>query len=442
MNLMRIITIGAMGALAAGLLGCSWGDAQFEWPWSRQSAPVTYPAWTSPEDWPQGPPQPRKDPKIATTRQAASRPAEGRDKPIPIGDPREIITSVLPIKGKFIKIKEILQEAKKELSAIECDEREKFEKEVRRVIDRVIRRRINNELIFSEANARLTKPQKEHVKTQVADILSGMIADADGSRTKLKELLAKDDITDQELLDEHERRITVGLYKRIKFFPAISITRQMLLGYYNKHKTEDRPGPECKHRAFRVGKKVGMHLIYVPFEKFLKENVAGIPSEEELKKARAAAKEVIDKADTLLKNGTDFEEVARELSKELSSVKLDPPQLAGNLATEVDKAAFALKQGEISGIVETSLLKGSDGKIVNYGRFYIVKASEVLEGTTTSFEDAQEEINKILREEQLTRLSKKFTDRMFKESKPQSPDFTDATVKQAIELHWKPPKNP
>ena len=432
MNLKRIITIAALAALAAGLTGCSWGDAQFEWPWSRQSAPVTYPAWTSPEDWPPGPPPKRKDPKIATTRQATSQPTGVDDEPLKIGETREITTSVLPVKGKFITVQEILHDAKDKLSAIECDD--KFGERVRLVINKAIFRRVNNELVFSEADARLTKAQKEHVSTQVDEILRGMVADAGGSKARLEKLLAEDDLTIKELMEEHRRRITVRLYQQIKFLPAISINRQMLLGYYTEHKDD-----------FHVEKKVAMQLIAVLSDEFLPDDVGNQPTPRELAKAKAEAKTVIDKADKLLKNGADFTAVAKKLSsiKPETGGKL-PLWPAGSLMqTKVEKAAFALKQGRRSGIVETSLLKNSKGEIVNYGGFYIVKAYEVRDGRITSFEDAQEEIDKILRAKQLKRLTDKFSDRLYKESRiPLSPDFIKTTVNEAIKLYWKPPTNP
>ena len=432
MNLKRIITIAAMGALATGLLGCSWSDAQFEWPWRRQSAPVTYPAWTSPEDWPEGPPPRREDPKIATTQQATSRPAKVGDEPLKIGETREITTSVLAVKGKFITVREILQYARDKLSAIECDDR--FQERVRLVINRTIYRRINNELVVAEADARLSKPQKEHVNTQVDEIIRGMIADVGGSKTRLEKLLAERDLTIKELTQEHRRRLTVQLYQQIKFVPAISINRQMLLGYYTKHKAD-----------FRVEKKVGMQLIAVLSDKFLPDDIGNQPTPQELAKAKAAAKEVIDKADKLLKNGADFTAVAKKFSniKPETGGKLPLWPAGSLLQTKVEEAAFALKQGQRSGIVETSLLKNNAGEIVNYGGFYIVKAYEVQEGRITSFEDAQEEINEILRTNQLNRLSDKFSDRLYKESKiPLSPDFVEAAVSQAIKLYWKPPTNP
>lgn len=435
-----------MGTLAAGLGGCSWGDARFDWPWSRQSTPVAKPEWSSNEAWPERPadqlttPAPidpnnptavRPNPsKVTTVPPISTRPAAAQEEPLKIGETREITTSVLPIKGKFITVQEILHESKDRLSAIESDGR--FDSRVRDIINRAVARRINNELIFSEADDRLSKGQKEHVNTQVAELLRGLIADAGGSKARLEKLLAEDGLTIQELQEEHRRGITVRLYQRIKFLPAISITRQMLLGYYNKHQDD-----------FRVEKKVAMQLIAVQLtDGFLPKDVGNDPTPQELAKARAAARERIGKADKLLKSGEDYTAVA----KEFSSIK---PKTGGKLPLwpegslrqkKVEETAFSLKLGQRSKVVETPLVKDKAGDIVNYGGFYIVKAYEIQEGKTTSFEDAQEKIENILRTKQLDAMSMKFSERLSKTARiPQTEEFIETTVNEAIKRYWKPP---
>ncbi|MCP4374818.1 MAG: hypothetical protein GY794_01355 [bacterium] len=418
-----------MVTLAGGLLGCSWVDAPFEWPWNRQSTPATRPTWTANTDWPKNLPKTADDPKTTTTPQTATQPAELKEEPLVIGETREITTSVLPVKNAFITVQDILNDARKDLSAIECDGR--FKERVSRVVNRAIAIRINNELVFAEANARLSDGHKDHVKAQVDEIIRGMIADVGGSETRLKKLLARDNITIDEVREEHRRNLTVNIYQQIKFLPAVSITRQMLLGYYNDHKSD-----------FRFEKKVGMQLIAVMPNQFLPQDVGNNPTLQELGKARAEAKKVILQIDKLLKEGADFTELARKHSaiKPKTGGKMDLLPEGSLRQKKVEKAAFALKQGQRSEIVETALLKNERGEIINYGGFYIVRAYKVQEGSVTSFEDAQELIEKILRAQQIKRLTDKFSERLFKESRiPQSPEFVETAVNEAIKRYWKPP---
>ena len=442
MNTTRIITTTVMVTLAAGLLGCSWGDTQFEWPWRRQSTPVTHASWTSPKDWPAPTTKPAedyykaspKDPTIATTQPTAPI-APVQDEPLKIGETREITTSVLPIKDKFITVQEILHTARGKLSAVECDNLSEFEKRISTILYETIGNRISNELIFSEADSRLDKAHKEHVNTQVEKTLSSKIANAGGSKTKFEaDLLAEEGMTIKEWREKQRRITTVRLYEEVKFLPAISITRPMLLGYYAKHKND---------AEFRVEKKVAMQLIGVLFERFLPEGVGHNPTPQELAKARAAAKEHIDKADKLLKDGADFTGVAKEFSHVMpeNGGKLPLWSEGGFLQKEVSKAAFALKLGHRSGIVETPLRKNNEGKI-SYGGFYIVKAYEIQEGTTTSFEDAQETIEAELRREQFSVLVTKFNKRLRESIIPESPEFLKTAVSEAYRLYWKPTTNP
>ena len=209
MNITRITTTTVLGILAAGLLGCSWDETQFAWPWQRQSAPVTRPSWASKKAWPVPDTQPAEDPKeigpketvITATQPTAPVPEE----PLQIGETREITTDVLPVKDKFITVQEILHSAKGRLSEVKCDEL--FERRVRAIINRAITTRINKELVFFEADSRLSQPQKDHVSAQIDDMLRGMIADAGGSRTGLEKLMAKDGITVEEYLEEQRRVI-------------------------------------------------------------------------------------------------------------------------------------------------------------------------------------------------------------------------------------------
>ncbi|MDP6045608.1 MAG: peptidyl-prolyl cis-trans isomerase [Phycisphaerae bacterium] len=440
MKTTRITTTIVLAAFAAGLVGCTGGLTRFEWPWRRQSAPVTDAKWSSEKEWPKPVPDPNQaepdrietgtvspDRGPATT---AVKTAPDGEEPLQIGQTREIATSVISVKGKFITVQEILLEAERELAAVPSDVR--FDSRVRQIIQTTIQRRVNHELIFAETESRLSEPQKAHVEAQVEEIVRGMIADVGGSRTKLDNLLAQRGVTLKKLKEEHRRSLTVQVYRQIKFLPAISITRQMLLSYYNKHKAD-----------FTVEKKVAMQIIAVLLndKDILPKDVGSKPSPQELAKARSAALERIEKADKLLQGGADFGDVA----KEFSSVKSEtggklPLWPTGSLRQkEVEKAAFSLQQGQRSGIIESTLIRSDDDKIVNYGGYYIVKAYQVQEGKTTSFEGAQEEVARILRMKQLEVLSAKFSQRLANESRiPQSPDFLETAINEAIKIHWKP----
>ena len=450
MNTKRIITTTLLATLACGLLGCSWTD-QFSWPWEKESTPVTDANWSAKQDWPAAT-QPADPPTTGAEVKPVDPPMHvvevkpvdppmhvveikpvdpvtgGQDTTLIIGKTHEVTTSVMEIKGKFITLQEILHEAKPSLEDVPSDRT--FQDRIRVIIRATINERVNYELVYAEANSRLSKGQKDHVEAQVKELVRGMIANAGGSQTRLEKRLTKEHRTLDEIRERSKRNITVQLYQQIKFLPAVSITRPMLLGYYNQHKDN-----------FRVEKKVAMQLIAVLIENLLPEDVANNPSPQELAKARAAAKETIEKVEKLLTGGANFTEVAKKYTdiKREGGGKL-PLWPAGSLRQkELEKAGFALTEGQRSGIIATTSLKDSTGQTVSYGGFHIVKAYEVKEGKLTSFEDAQDAITDILREKQLAALSAKFSKKLNEDAQiAHSPEFIKAAIDEAMKLYWKP----
>lgn len=109
-------------------------------------------------------------------------------------------------------------------------------------------------------------------------------------------------------------------------------------------------------------------------------------SEEDRKKAREKAEEALRKA----KAGEDFAKLASDFSDDLGS-KTKGGDLGlfprGKMVKAFEDAAFALKPGELSGIVETG-----------FG-YHIIKAEEKTPGGVQTFEKVRETVNKKVFEE-------------------------------------------
>jgi len=257
-----------------------------------------------------------------------------------------------------------------------------------------------------------------------------MIAEAGGSRTKLEKNLAEEDLTVKELMEDHKRRLTVQVYQQVKFLPAISVTRPMLLGYYEKNKSK-----------YSKEKKVAMQLIAVLIEGLLPTDISSNPSPQEIARAQAAARDRIGQAEKLLDSGTDFTEVASKFTdiKRDTGGKLPLWPAGSLLQKKVENAAFSLQQGQRSSVIQVEPAKDASGRTTSYGGFYIVKAYEVREAQVTSFEDAQDDITRELKKQQLDELSAKFSERLYKESQiPETSEFIRTAVREAIRIYWKP----
>ena len=106
--------------------------------------------------------------------------------------------------------------------------------------------------------------------------------------------------------------------------------------------------------------------------------------------AKAKAQEILEK----VKAGGDFEELAKQYSgcpsgKNGGELGMQPK---GTFVPEFEKAAYALKPGQVSDIVET-----------NFG-FHIIKLIEHTDANTLSFEQAKEKIIQTLTDKQKERI--------------------------------------
>ena len=93
----------------------------------------------------------------------------------------------------------------------------------------------------------------------------------------------------------------------------------------------------------------------------------------------------------------------------------------GMAAPAFDKAAFSLKKGEISNVVET-----------NYG-FHIIYVTDKLDALSISFEEAKDEIKNTLEEEKVNTELSKYAEKLKKDAKIRK--YTASERKEAISKH-------
>lgn len=148
-------------------------------------------------------------------------------------------------------------------------------------------------------------------------------------------------------------------------------------------------------------------------------------TEEEKLAARKKAEEIMVR----LKKGEDFAKVALETSDDADSAKnggalgfLTPGKTNSE---EFEKAAFALKNGETSEIVQSP-----------FG-FHIIKADEKTEKRTATFDESKSYIEAVLRKELEQKKGEEFVAQIFKESGLEV--FADKAIAGSDETA-KPPK--
>ena len=166
---------------------------------------------------------------------------------------------------------------------------------------------------------------------------------------------------------------------------GVAVSDDELKKYYREHEQEFLLPEEIKVR----------HILIVS----LKE-----AKPEEREKARARAEAVLQR----LNRGEDFAKLAGELSEDQISAskggELAPITLGKTNSEEFEKAAFALKNGEISGIVATS-----------YG-YHIIKMDEHQEKRTAPFAEARDYISGKLKAEQEQKKAQEFVEQALKDA--------------------------
>ena len=94
--------------------------------------------------------------------------------------------------------------------------------------------------------------------------------------------------------------------------------------------------------------------------------------------------------------------------------------------TAVEQVAFAMDEGQVSSVIETET------------GYYIVKALKVRPGRTIRFEDAQEQVERQLREEQFAKLQEDYFRRLTEGAQiRQSEEFLKLAVDRAVKLYWR-----
>jgi len=170
-----------------------------------------------------------------------------------------------------------------------------------------------------------------------------------------------------------------------------------------------------------------MQIIAVPFDSFLpRDSVERTPADR--RAAREAAREVIDQAAKEVTSGKDFGKVARKYSRGVRAPRggVWPMMEAGSFReSEVERNAFRLKAEQVCGIIETKT------------GYYIVKALKVEPGREIDFEQAQPEIERILREQQYQKLSEEYFKKLISGATIEPAEkFMELAIERAVERHW------
>lgn len=234
---------------------------------------------------------------------------------------------------------------------------------------------IDIEAVCEQARKEKLVPTTEEVDKAFDDLKKNIDADKE-YKNELKEM----GIDDTYLRNQQEQDLIIQKYKE-NFDKNVKITDEEMKKYYDEHK-KDYYKDEVK----------ASHILISTVD----DN--GKPlSEAKKKEAKKKAEEVLKKA----KSGEEFSELAKEYSDDPGSAANGGDLgyfTKGQMVQPFEEAAFSLKPGEISGLVESE-----------YG-YHIIKVYDKID-KQLSFDEVKDQIKNTLMEnkymENIESISKK-----------------------------------
>ena len=234
---------------------------------------------------------------------------------------------------------------------------------------------IDIEAVCEQARKEKLVPTKEEVDKAFDDLKKNIDADKE-YKNELKEM----GIDDTYLRNQQEQDLIIQKYKE-NFDKNVKITDEEMKKYYDEHK-KDYYKDEVK----------ASHILISTVD-----NNGKPLSEAKKKEAKKKAAEVLKKA----KSGEEFSELAKEYSDDPGSAANGGDLgyfTKGQMVQPFEEAAFSLKPGEISGLVESE-----------YG-YHIIKVYDKID-KQLSFDEVKDQIKNTLMEnkymENIESISKK-----------------------------------
>jgi len=217
---------------------------------------------------------------------------------------------------------------------------------------------INIELLYQQSRKVGTKVDEAEVSAQLETLKKRFPTEAE-----FKNAINKMKLTETVMKSQIRRGITIQRFLDKKTLGKVEVTEEEIKAYYDSHTN-----------FFKKPGQVRASHILIKVE----------PGANE--KDKAKAREKIEKIRQRLVKGEDFGALAREFSQCPSSAKGGDLNYFGRrqMAKPFEDAAFALKVGELSDVVET-----------RFG-YHLIKVTDKKPASTYSYKDVKNRIRKNL----------------------------------------------
>jgi peptidyl-prolyl cis-trans isomerase C len=235
------------------------------------------------------------------------------------------------------------------------------EDQTKEVRNKTLNNLIDQELLFQDSRNKGIKIETEAVTERLADLKKRFPTEADFGKT-----LQNVGLTEADLRKKIARGLAIEELINSQITDKIVISDEENKTFYDKH-------PEFFKKPGQI--RASHILIKVD------------PKADDTQKA--LAKQKIKTLQQKLDNGEDFGALAKEYSEGPSNVKNGDLGYfgRGRMVKPFEDAAFALKSGEISGVVETQ-----------FG-YHLIKVTDKQPETTVAYEDVKQKITQHLKQE-------------------------------------------
>ena len=229
---------------------------------------------------------------------------------------------------------------------------------------------ISSELMYQAAVKQEYKDLDKDIDTKIA-LGKSKFKDEQDFKNAIKEM----DMTEKDLREYTRRDLLISSFVDAKFVKTTSVPESEVRAFYDKNQEKFKQEESVK----------ASHILIGVDEK---------ASADDKKKARERA----DKLKKELTDGADFATLAKGNSSCPSSQQGGDLGFfgKGQMVPAFEKAAFALKPGEISDVVETQ-----------FG-YHIVKLTEKKAAETVAFKDAKTKIEEFLKGQKINEAIQKF----------------------------------
>jgi peptidyl-prolyl cis-trans isomerase C len=223
---------------------------------------------------------------------------------------------------------------------------------------------IATELLYQQSRKAGFEVSEEELNREIESIV-GQYHDEEMFRTAL----SMQGLTEETFREQIARNLTIRDFIQETIAARIDIPREERLRYYEEHPDEFRHEEQvaAKHILIQAGQS---------------------DPPESLQADRARAEAILAR----VRKGEDFATLARELSEGPSAPRGGELGFfaRGQMVAPFEEAAFALKAGEVSDVVQT-----------RFG-FHIIQVYDRREAGTSSFEEVEADIGETLRTERIS----------------------------------------